>query len=397
MDLPKISSKRIHRWPGVGKLALVAAILVVFGTPAFAKKSALPAAPDYYLSFSDDGHRILCQRKEEIWVFQLAPRRQVLHLSSIPSESWTSISPKGHLLAVRGPEGSLSVYDCDTGKNLWNLVGSDTSLTRILSPGLAFSPTGSQLLHFTSKKGILFEANTGRTLRTWSWPESIYYQNAFSPDSKVLFHGTSTSVQALSTSSGAPLATFPTPNQLMMISYSENCARALCNGNELRISYPGLKRLPPEHPAPQSRADGQMRWRRTPTGLEVLNTQGVVYRGPLDHRVSWWSPCGGIPISSTKTRKLIGLFAENGKIIPGATNGFSYVQGTRFAYVDSANQFTGYDLRNGKDLGTVQVLKAPTPSLRGGKLAALTKDGIVIFDVNRSIQTGRLIVSGEAL
>ncbi|MBX3167595.1 MAG: PQQ-binding-like beta-propeller repeat protein [Candidatus Eremiobacteraeota bacterium] len=383
--------------PGWKKTILSAALLTVSAAPALAKKDTLPAASDYYLSFSDDGRRILCQRKEEVWVFQLEPRRQILHLTGIPSEAWTTLDPKGHRLAVREPEGSLAVYDCHTGKKLWKLSLSDRSATRILSPGLAFSPTGSKLLYLSSDKGILLDANKGRTLHSWSWPESTYYQNAFSPDGKVLFHGSTSSVQALSTSSGASLATFRITQQLMMVSYAENAAHALCNGGDLRISYPGLQRLASEYPAPQARADGQLHWRRTPAGLEVLNRDKVVYRGPLDHRVSWWTLCGGFPISSTRTKELIGLFAENGSVIPGATKGFSYVHGTRFAYVDSNNQFVAYDMRDGKRLGAVQTLKTPNSSPRGGKLAALTKDGIVIFDAVRSLQAGRLVVSGEAL
>lgn len=382
---------------------LTLVVLALLAYPTLAKRGPLPGGPGYRLLFSKNGNRILCQRDQEIWVFNLQPRHMDLHLSNIPPEAWADLNPDGTRLAVREPQGTLTVYQNSTAKKAWEYSAAETPVSRIMSPGFVFNPSGTQLLYLNSDHGILFETRTGRKVRDWSWRESTSAFNAFSSDGKVLFHCEVGGLQVLSVATGEPLSEFPVSGVPAMVSFRNNCASALYGGGgpygggELKVSYPGLKRQTPIFPAPQARPDGLLRWRRTPGRFEVLYRDKVVYQGPPDHRVAWWNEGGGFPVSSSKTHKQIGLYADNGTRISGDTEFFVSVHGTYFTFVNSLKKFTGYDLRSGKNLGTFQALTIPTPSINGGKLATVTDKGIIIVDVNRSLDAGRLVASGDPL
>jgi hypothetical protein len=372
-------------------------VLALLACPVLAKKGTLPGGPGYRLLFSKNGNRILCQRGQEIWVFNLQPRHLDLHLSNIPPEAWAALNPDGASMAVREPQGTLTVFHNTSAKEAWEYSAAETSVSRTMSPGFVFNPSGTQLLYLNSDHGILFETRTGRKVRDWSWRESTNALNAFSPDGKVLFHCEVGSLQVLSVATGELLLEFPVSGVPAMVSFRNNCASALYGGGELKVSYPGLKRQTPSFPPPQVRPDGLLRWRRTPVKFEVLYRDKIVYQGPPDHRVAWWNEGGGFPVSSSKTHKQIGVYADNGTRIPGATELFINVQGSHLSFTNSPKQITGHDMRSGKRVGTIQALTNPSPSPNGGKLAVATDKGIIIVDLNRSVHTGRLVVLGDPL
>lgn len=343
---------------------------------------------------SGNGKRIACQDDRNVWVFQVEPRRQLLHKVCLAEE--TQLNDDGRLLAVRAQKGELRLFDCEAAKERWHYTDPDSANEQAPVTGVIFSPATPRLLFLGPQSGCILDTSDGRKLVSLDWAEaSDWYNNAFSPDGRILFHGSSRGLQAYSAENAKLLKEFPTPTPTMMVHTRRTTIHALYNGGHLRIDYPSLAQLRPVYPAPQRRDDGVLSWRRGPKSFEVLNKGRVVFHRTPDCKISFWNECGGFMVSTS--RRLVGLYADNGTEIPGGDRGFSNVPETHFGYVNLGGTVTGYDMRTGKALGSLKSLTIVYRSDHGGIVAVNSPEGVLVVDAHKSLKAGRLVVVGKPL
>jgi serine/threonine protein kinase/WD40 repeat protein len=133
--------------------------------------SRLPApgpAPDWVLlGFSPDGRRLAVAYDRagvlsaQVWEFQDGKATRPVALQG-PARDYLTFSPDGGLLAARGPEDAVVVYDVATGREVQRLPHA--------AAGAAFHPDGRYLGITTETVALVVDRETGEEVARYPHP-----------------------------------------------------------------------------------------------------------------------------------------------------------------------------------------------------------------------------------
>ncbi len=131
-----------------------------------------------------------------IWVQPVLPQTQGGHTNEV---AWVAFSPNGRTLASASRDGTIKIWEVQTGDLLRTLVGHEGQVESV-----AFSPDGETLASCGQDLIIRFwNVKTGEPLQSLEGHELYVASVAFSPDGKVLASGSEdASVQLWNPQSG---------------------------------------------------------------------------------------------------------------------------------------------------------------------------------------------------
>ena len=144
------------------------------------------------LAFSPDGKEVVCGSSEDMAVlFDVATGRI---LKRFPSGSGpvlsVAVSPDGSTILIGTIETKAVLWDVSTG-NLVRTYDCATDRWVHSISSVAFSPNGRQILASADERTLIFDVDSGATLRTINSSDDDSYAALFSPDGRyVLTSGT---------------------------------------------------------------------------------------------------------------------------------------------------------------------------------------------------------------
>jgi WD40 repeat protein len=140
------------------------------------------AASGYYMAWSPDGRTLAVIVDEVIKLFDAASGQQTGTIISQGSYA-VDWSPDGKTLATAGWGNGVATWDLASGQQAWKPADSAMGADRIL-----YAPDGSLLATARVQEGAvtLYEASSGRLLRTLQGHKDTVNSLAFSPDGKLL-------------------------------------------------------------------------------------------------------------------------------------------------------------------------------------------------------------------
>jgi tricorn protease-like protein len=145
------------------------------------------------LAFSQDSGRLIvggwAGESGHVWIWDLAlgqvGRELAVHPSRVSAVAW---SPKGRIAATGSEDGTVEIWDADTGKSMRQCAtlekdASDPLENRVMS--LEFSPDGNHLLAACfDARARIWDVGTGTLFRSLEGHEYLIYKAVFSPDGR---------------------------------------------------------------------------------------------------------------------------------------------------------------------------------------------------------------------
>jgi WD40 repeat protein len=138
------------------------------------------------LAFSPDGGLLALGGKEDIYLWDVAARKQRLRLTDRGASSIV-FAPDGKTLASRGSGNAIRLWDVSTGRQLHPRPGHDSAVS-----SLAVSPDGKVVASGSAEPELcLWDAATGKPLHLLRGHEReiLSHSCAFSPDGKWVVSG----------------------------------------------------------------------------------------------------------------------------------------------------------------------------------------------------------------
>ena len=162
------------------------------------------------IAYSPDWTRLAVASSIGIWFYDVQTGEE-LDLLGYTDEVYSIVafSPDGRTLASGGHNGTIRLWNIDTGKHIRILIGHEV-YDHIYS--LVFSPDGRTLASGGSGHTIrLWDVNTGAQIRTLTEHTDDVYSVAFSPDGNTLASGgRDHTIRLWKTNTGAQLRTLDT-------------------------------------------------------------------------------------------------------------------------------------------------------------------------------------------
>ena len=163
--------------------------IAIFNLATYAQKAELVvqtghSSNPYYIAFSPDGKLFASASSKEIKLWDLKSRLEIRTFNSDRDDSIHPIAfnNDGTLLASGNFDGSLTIWNVETGQSVWK---SHKNPGKTLS--IAFSPDGKLLAIGGGDFNIqLMNTKTGQLLKTLKGHADIVRSVAFSPDGKTL-------------------------------------------------------------------------------------------------------------------------------------------------------------------------------------------------------------------
>jgi WD40 repeat protein/DNA-binding SARP family transcriptional activator len=124
---------------------------------------SIPGAGSKAVAYSPDGSRVAVAGPRGVAVWNVATGRRVLAIAA-PGAHDVAYSPDGSLLATRSDDGSVGIWNANTGRRHVRLPGAHVSGTWA---GLAFSPDGRLLAADNYTDGVeVWDVRRARVVRT---------------------------------------------------------------------------------------------------------------------------------------------------------------------------------------------------------------------------------------
>jgi len=183
------------------------------------------------LAFSPDGTRLAVATSDGTTrVWDLAPQRsrERLLLAAHGQGRWDlALSPDGRRLATIGPDGT-GVWDVETGRTLITQPAVNQPLSSLASVHLAVSPDGTRLAAAgLNRPPVVLDATTNRQTRTL--PGRPAADLALSPDGSHLATAGPDGTRLWDAASGRTIRTLPDPALRQAVSFSPD-GRLLATG-----------------------------------------------------------------------------------------------------------------------------------------------------------------------
>jgi WD40 repeat protein len=142
------------------------------------------------MSFSPDGRHLAFASLgvfdgPTIQVWEIEPHRGIQALRGLGTQiSKMCLSPDGRLIAALAHDWQVAVWERSTGA-LVHIFQAPRGLVSD-NAALAFDRDGRRLAFATSGRAVLWDRDSGSTLRTWDLPDSLQDTLAFHPSGKLI-------------------------------------------------------------------------------------------------------------------------------------------------------------------------------------------------------------------
>ncbi len=202
----------------------------------------------YGAAFTPDGKYVLSSGGDAdttLRLYETDTGKQVRQYPGHTGWVWKVVfSPDGKKIASAGcNDFSFRIWDTESGKPL--LLGANAHKGNVV--GIAFSPDGKHLLT-SGRDGTvkLWDVDTGKLLRTYTGATYNVEAVAFSKDGKRFLAGESKCVHLFDTESGKIIYRFefdakPEEGDVFAVAFVDN-RRALCGGNDNILRLFGVPR-----------------------------------------------------------------------------------------------------------------------------------------------------------
>ena len=134
------------------------------------------------LAFSPNGQFIVLEDRERRWaLWDLDSPAALPLVASETNENRFAFSPDNRRFAVSAGDGSITIYDLPSGKQLAKLGGTSARLCSIV-----FHPREPKIVSIDNTNVEIRDLETGNVLQSFSYPFEYYPCAAWHPDGKVL-------------------------------------------------------------------------------------------------------------------------------------------------------------------------------------------------------------------
>lgn len=380
-------------------ILLLLTVSVLAQTPQLSQ----PGGYEHYLDFLSN--RLLgVSNSREYWLWDLHTRRLLAHETGLTRVLDRGASPDGRYLVVTDYPSTAHVYALPEVRRMYTYQPQNPNPDGAYE--VFFSSDGRSMLLLGSAHGPVncdsfvrqVDLASGRETRRYDFGHKRSNRSSILTGKGMrMARGAGSKLQIWDLNTGRKLREVQVPEGISWL--RQDGQGILCSGGGI-YSWDDLslvKKVPDQSSDSAHSPDGKLSWRKTDDHFLVVRNadQKVLYEGPTSHELEHWLSLGFQIYPRQPGNRVDPVYNFEGQKIgtlPRIMLGYP-----GHPLVTDQPGYGGpvvfYDYQKLRQIGRIPFGTSPQYSPDGKTLAILTKEGVLLIDIQASIARGQLVPS----
>ena len=368
-----------------------------------------------YLAISPNGRYAAVNHSTTVSVWDLETRKLIHTMKGFERVSSVRFTPDGKSIVVADYPRWIGYFDLEDGfKKRWEFKApwkGGEDVQNAGSYGLQFSPDGSKILAADYSHGAqlgdhevrMLSTRDGKVLHSHpKWGGRPYRSELAFVDDSVFVRGRDDKLQLFSVQTGEKLKETRLEGRISFVRVDDRgiTCRYYINGKSKPVTrlysktdLQLLEELGDPSGPPRTHPDGELSWSKDAGKTTILNRDKTIYETGEGETLEHWALGSGF-VTSREDSKKSALFDKNGQKIADIDRFHRF-----FAEAPVAISISGYgspctllDLTRGKELANFSFASDAEVSKDGRRMIVMLKTGVLIIDLQASLQKGQLVL-----